>query len=55
VRLFAALDHLPHDRHPGGPQQLAQLLQVIVLGERRDAERALDGALSGLEAVRLGR
>ena len=50
MRLLAALHQLAHDRHPGGAQQLAELVEVIALGQRRDAERALARAL----AVRVG-
>ncbi len=55
VRLLAALDHLADDRHAGGAQQLAQLGEVVALGQRRDAERALARAVP-LRAVarRLG-
>jgi hypothetical protein len=34
-----------------GPQQLAQLGEVIALGQRRDAERALAGALGTVAAL----
>jgi hypothetical protein len=45
MRQLAALDHLPHDRHPRGAQQLLQLAKVITFGQRRDAERPLNRAL----------
>ena len=52
VRLLAALDQLPHDRHAGRAQQLAQLGEVVVrVRRRRDAERALARALRGLGSV----
>ena len=51
VRLLAVLDHLAHDRHAGGAQQLAQLGEVVALGQRGDAERALARALARLPAA----
>ena len=41
MRLVAMLDGLADDGHPRRPQQLAQLGQVVALGQRRDAEGAL--------------
>ncbi len=46
--LLAALHHRPHDRHPGGAQQLAQLGQVVSVGQRGYAKGALSRALLGL-------
>ena len=34
MRRFAALDHLPDDADAGGPQELGQLGEVVVLGQR---------------------
>ena len=48
MRLLTALDHLAHDRHPGGSQQLAQLGEVVPLRQCRDAEGALARALGFL-------
>ncbi len=48
VRLLAALDHLPHDFHAGRAQQLVQLLEILIVGERGYAECSLSGAPCGL-------
>ena len=48
VGLLAALDHLSHDFHAGRAQQLVQLLQILIVGERGYAECALSGAPRGL-------
>ena len=55
--LLATLDHLPHDRHPGGAQQLAQLRQVVPVGQRRDANARWQRALRPVcpPALRLSR
>ncbi len=44
VRRVASLDHLPHDFHPGCAQQLAQLVEVVLVRQRCDAKRALNRA-----------
>ena len=41
MRLVAVLDRLADDRHARGAQQLAQLGEVVALGQRGDAEGAL--------------
>ena len=51
MRLLAALDQLADDRHARGAQQLAELRQILALGQRGDAERALTRALRRLRAV----
>ena len=45
MRLLAPLHQLAHDRHPRGAQQLAQLLQVVAVGQGGDAEGSLACAL----------
>ena len=44
MRRLAVLDDLADDRDAGGAQQLAQLGEIVALGQRGDAERALLGA-----------
>ena len=41
----AALDQLADDRHARRAQQLAELGQIAVLGQRSDTQRALTCAL----------
>ena len=41
VRLVALLDQLADDGHAGGAQQLLELGEIVALGQRPDAERAL--------------
>ena len=48
---LAPLDHLPDDRHAGRAQQLAQLGEIVALGQRRDAE-ARAGGRAGRTATR---
>ncbi len=54
MRLLATLDHLADDSHPRRAQQLAQLVQVLAVGQRRYAEGALARAL-GLRHQALSR
>jgi hypothetical protein len=51
VRPVPVLDRLPDDGDAGGPQQLAQLGEVVAALEHGDEERPLLGALAGLGAV----
>jgi hypothetical protein len=44
VRLFATLDHLANDADTGRFQQLNELGELVALGQRGDAERALTRA-----------
>src|SRR3954451_15547222 len=56
MRLLAVLDELADDRDAGGAQQLTELGEVVALGHRADAERALLGTPARLRGyvVRLG-
>jgi hypothetical protein len=51
VGLLALLHHLAGDGYPGRAEQLAELGEVVSVGQRRDAESALPRALRGLESV----
>ena len=43
MRLVALLDQLADDGDAGGAQQLLELGEIVALGQRGDAERALLG------------